>query len=81
MALVKLLLDVRGDVLFDVIVFEGGRGDVDAFLLHLLAHVYIFYDRLGARGAGCAADARVGGGYVEFLGHLTRLIGSDVMRC
>ena len=58
MALVKLLLDLRRDVLLDVVLFEGTRGDVYALLLHLLAHVDVFDDRLeSARtnaGPGCA---------------------------
>src|SRR6266404_128696 len=56
---VQLLLDLRGDVLLDVVLFEGGRGDVDAL-----------DDRLGAGARRCAADAGVGGGGrsgVEFL--------------
>ena len=44
---VELLLDLRGDVLLDVVLLEGGRGDVYALLLHLLTHVDIFYDGLG----------------------------------
>ena len=60
-ALVKLLLDLCGDVLLYVVLFEGARGDVDALLLHLLAHVDVFDDRLGADAAGCTADARVSG--------------------
>src|SRR6266404_2210722 len=67
---VQLLLDLRGDVLLDVVLFEGGRGDVDALLLHVLGHVDALDDRLGAGARRCAADAWVGGGGrsgVEFL--------------
>ena len=39
--LVELLLDVRGHVLLDAVLAEGGGGDVDGLLLHLLAHVGI----------------------------------------
>ena len=44
--LVKLLLDLSGDVLLDVVLLQGGRGDVDGLLLHLLAHVDVLDDGL-----------------------------------
>ena len=71
MPLIKLLLDVRGDVLLDIVLLEGGRGDVDALLLHVIAHVDVFDDRLGAGATSGTADASIcGGGHcVEVLGH------------
>lgn len=44
---VKLLLDLRSNVLLDVVLFEGGGGDIDRLLLHLLAHVHVLDNRLG----------------------------------
>jgi len=41
---IKLLLDLGSDVLLDVEFFECGRCDINTLLLHLFAHVYIFYD-------------------------------------
>ena len=38
---VKLLLDVGGDVLLDVVLLECLGGAVDSVLLHLLGHVRI----------------------------------------
>lgn len=72
MSPIKLLFDMRSDVLLDVVLFEGGRGDVDALLLHLVAHVDIFDDRLGAGAASCTTDASVcrSGHCVEFLRHV-----------
>ena len=59
-AFIELLLDLRGDVLLDVVLFERGGRDVDRLLLHLLAHVDVLDDRLGA-GAGLLGErARVG---------------------
>jgi hypothetical protein len=68
---VKLFLNLRGDVLLDVVFFEGGRSDVDALLLHVLVHVDVLDGRLGAGATSCTADAGVGGsgGCVEFFGH------------
>ena len=60
-AFVKLLLDLGGDVLLDVVLFERGGGDVDGLLLHLLAHVDVLDDRLRARAVGVLGErARVG---------------------
>ena len=44
---VKLLLDLSSNVLLDVVLLECGGCDVDALLLHFLAHVDIFNDGLG----------------------------------
>jgi len=41
---IKLLLDLCSDVLLDVVFFEGSGRDVDAFLLHLIAHINILDD-------------------------------------
>ena len=52
-ASVELLLDLRGDVLLDVVLLERGARDVDGLLLHLLAHVDVLDHGLGdllARG-------------------------------
>ena len=38
---VKLLLDVGGNVLLDVELFEGLGGAVDGVLLHVLGHVSV----------------------------------------
>ena len=70
MSAVELLLDLCSDVLLDVVFLEGGECDVDALLLHLVAHVYILDDSLGCavlwRGAGVGRGV---GGCVYFLGH------------
>src|SRR5580698_6929512 len=68
-ASVKLLLDLRSDVLLDIVLFEGSRGHVDALLLQVLAHIDVLDDRLGAGAASCATDGGVSGsrGGVEFL--------------
>lgn len=73
-ALVKLLLDLRRDVLLDVVLLESRRGNIHALLLHLLAHVDVLDDRFGspaARGIGCTAYTCVGGSgrCVNFFGH------------
>lgn len=72
--LVELFLDLRRDVLLDVVLFESSRGDVHALLLHVLGHVDVFDDRLGsahASGPSCTAYACVGGsgGGVDFFRH------------
>lgn len=41
---VKLLFDLSRNILLDVVFLEGGGGDVDTLLLHLLAHVDALYD-------------------------------------
>ena len=69
-ASVELLLDLGGDVFLDVVLLKGGGGDVDGFLLHLLAHVDVLDDGFGA-GAVCLRDRagiRAGGG-VDFVCH------------
>jgi hypothetical protein len=73
-ALVKLLLDLRRDVLLDVVFLESSRGDVHALLLHLLAHVGVLDDHFGSRAASgtcCTAYACIGGSgrCVNFFGH------------
>src|SRR5438105_3759748 len=40
--LVELLLDVGGDILLNVELFQGNVGAVDRILLHLLVHVGVF---------------------------------------
>lgn len=47
MSSVKLFLDLSSNVLLDVVFLEGGGCDIDALLLHLLAHIDIFNDSLG----------------------------------
>lgn len=68
---VKLLLDLRRDVLLDVELFESSRGDVHALLLHLFGHVDVFDDRLGSSTAGPCYTARAhfggGGSGVDFF--------------
>ena len=71
---VKLLLDLRCDVLFDVVLLESSRGDIHALLLHLLAHVDVLDDcfQIGSPAAsGRTAYACVGGSgrCVNFFGH------------
>ncbi len=55
-ALVKLLLDLRGDVLLDVVLLKSSRGDIHALLLHLLAHVDVLDDRFGSPAASVEVD-------------------------
>ena len=53
--LVELLLDVRGHVLLDAVLAEGGGGHVDGLLLHLLAHVGVLDHgtaKIGHGGSG-----------------------------
>lgn len=69
-ASVELLLDLRSDVLLNVVLLERGSRDVDGLLLHLLAHVDVLDDGLGhllARGRE-VADGR-GRCRVAFLSH------------
>lgn len=44
---IELLLDLRCDVLLDVVFLEGCGRDVDRLLLQLLAHVNVFDDCFG----------------------------------
>jgi hypothetical protein len=55
---IELLLDLGGDVFFDVVLFKGSGSDVDGFLLHFIAHVDVLYDGFGA---GHSAGASVSG--------------------
>ena len=55
---VKLLLDLSGDILLDVVFFEGGGCDLHTFLLQILAHIDRFDDGLGVGGAGRNAPGR-----------------------
>ena len=52
MSSVKLLLDLCGNVLLDVVLFERDGRDIDRLLLHLLTHVHILDDSLGTRTIG-----------------------------
>lgn len=78
---VELLLDVGSYVFFDVVFFESCRRDVHALLLHLLAHVDVLYDGLGASdtasGVLCMGPGVGGrGGAVEFCIHCSmRYVG------
>ena len=68
--LVELLLDLCGDVLLDVILFESGEGDVDGLLLHVLGHVDVLDGGLGAVAVVALCERGVGrGGCVDFVGH------------
>jgi len=51
MSSVKLLLDLSGDILLDVVFFESGGRDVHALLLQVLAHIDRFYDGFWASDA------------------------------
>ena len=42
--LVELFLDVRGNVLFDIVFLDCLGGNVDGVLLHILGHVSVFND-------------------------------------
>lgn len=60
---VKLLLDVRGNVLFDVVLFQGLRRTVHRVLLHLLAHVGVLDDCLAiAHFAGASSGVAAAAG-------------------
>lgn len=63
---VKLFLDLSGNVFLDVVFLESGRCDVNALLLHLLAHVDIFNDCFwGSAGKGgiSGSSASISGGW------------------
>lgn len=51
MSSVKLLFDLSGDVLLDVVFFEGGGRDVHALLLQVLTHIDRFDDGFRATDA------------------------------
>lgn len=58
---VELLLDLRRDVLLDVVLFESRSRNFDGLLLHLLAHINILDDGFGAVPSRVSLDgARVG---------------------
>lgn len=71
MSLIEFFLDMGGNVLLDVVFFEGRVCDIDGFLLELFAHIYVFDDGFGAsRDGGDAAGGSVYGGGVWFvIGH------------
>merc|ERR1719383_723913 len=46
---VELLLDVGGDVLLDVVLFQRLRGTVDRVLLHVLGHVRVLDNGFSVR--------------------------------
>jgi hypothetical protein len=75
MSSIEFFLDLSGNVLLDVVLFEGSGGNVDALLLHLFAHVNVLDDCLGAVATATFTDARTGvgcrgGGWgVVFLSH------------
>ena len=48
--LITLALDVSRDILLDGMLFDGIGHNSDDLGLHLVAHVHIFYDRLGSPG-------------------------------
>ena len=72
-AFVKLLLNMRCDVLLDVVLLQSSRGDIYALLLHLLAHVDVLDGRFGSPAASdsCTAYACIGGSgrCINFFGH------------
>ena len=51
MSSVKLLLDLSGDILLDVVFLEGGGRDIHALLLQVLAHIDRFYNGFWASNA------------------------------
>lgn len=66
---VKLLLDLRSNVLLDVVLFESCGGDIDGLLLHLLVHVHVLDDCLWSIFAIGRVEA-LGGGLVDLvIGH------------
>ena len=70
MSSVKLLLDLCGNVLLDVVLFEGSGSDVYGLLLHLLAHVDVLDDGLGTLAIVLGEGASIGAGRgVDFVGH------------
>lgn len=71
---VKLLLNMSGDILLDVVFLEGGSCDIHTLLLQILAHIDRFDDGLGASDAVVRSVLRynttIGGRYsVLLLGH------------
>ena len=57
---VELLLDVGGDVLFDVVLLQGLGGAVNGVLLHVLGHVSILNDSFPVSHlGGCKTKERI----------------------
>ena len=69
--LIELLLDLRRNVLLDVVLVKCGGSDVDGFLLHLLRHVDVLDYGFGQ--AFLAWREACGGGLgVSLLGHFSK---------
>ena len=69
---IELLLNLRRDVFLDRILLEGGSGDVDGFLLHVVCHVDVLDDGLWeGLFADCCAAGGAGGavGFGAATGH------------
>jgi len=59
--LIELLLDIRGDILLYIVLFDRLRRTVDGILLHVLAHVGVLDDgfAVGHLAAGVVRTGRV----------------------
>ena len=74
MSSVKLLLDLSGDILLDIVFFEGRGCDVNTLLLQILAHIDRFDDGFGASDTVVRrvlrSNTTIGGRYsVMLVGH------------